>query len=159
MAGGFGLIGTVVGGGAAIWGARQQVRSQAAAEHSHWLRQMRREVYDMYLLGAYEVIDSFRLVVAATADGGPPEARQELERRLTRLTTLGTRVQLAGPTELDAIARQASLSLNRLGEELRSLRTADELASADLDPLLAEAAARVDAFSNAARRIIQQPPL
>ena len=64
VAGGFGLVGTLLGGVAAAWGsrmaaerttaaARQQALDQAVTDHAHWLRQQRLETYEG-LLGAYD---------------------------------------------------------------------------------------------------------
>lgn len=85
VAGGFGLVGTLLGGVAAAWGgsmaatrtaaaARQQALDQAVTDHAHWLRQQRLEAYEG-LLGAYdEMTRALAQAGEQAADAVPPNS-------------------------------------------------------------------------------------
>ncbi|MGW0467037.1 hypothetical protein ACWDX6_17430 [Streptomyces sp. NPDC003027] len=159
VAGGFGLIGAAIGGAAAVWGARQQVRAQAVIEHQHWSRQMQREAYEGFVTGAYEVIDSFRRLVAAFGTEGREALSDQLKRQLHDLLTLSAQVGLAGPDWVHELAHEASVKVTEAGERLLEVDTPSELrAASDLNPLMAEAARATDEFANGARLILQHPP-
>jgi hypothetical protein len=159
LAGSFGLLGAVIGGAAAVWGARQQVRGQAAAEHHHWSRQMRREAYEGFVTGATEVINSFMAFRRALSDGGHEAARDDVKHKLHALLYLGTRVTLAGPEDMNALAHQLSSALHSAGQRLMAIDSVDALAAADdLDPLLVAAGREGDKFTMAARLELQRPP-
>ena len=158
IAGGFGLVGAGIGGTAAVWGAKQQVRDQAAIEHSHWNRQMRREAYEAYLTEIYEVIDSLTEMVRAISAGDTVQARDQLERRLNRLIASGSRVALAGPGHVNRLAYRASRALHEVGSRLEAVQTRSELAATDYEPLLEAAGQAAEQFSNGARLILQNPP-
>lgn len=158
VAGGFGLLGAVIGGAAAVLGARQQVRAQATAEHQHWSRQMRREAYESFITGAYDVLGSFTTLMAAMLDGEHEAARDQVKRKLSALLALGTRVALAGPHRLNVLAHQAVEKLDAAGQYFVGINTLDDLAASDPDPLLEAAARATDAFTEAAQLELQRPP-
>ncbi|MGW9070256.1 hypothetical protein ACWGQT_12535 [Streptomyces yangpuensis] len=99
IAAGFGVVGTMVGGAAAVWGAKigaersaravgQQVQDQAAAEHAHWLRQQRSEAYELFE-DSYHEVD--RLVQRGEEQdiAAARESIRSLHRREARIEILG----------------------------------------------------------------------
>ncbi|MEU2539983.1 hypothetical protein [Streptomyces iakyrus] len=119
---------------------------------------MRREAYESFVTGAYEVLSSFTALIAAMLDGGHEAARDEVNRKLSALLALGTRVALAGPEHLNVLAHQAAEKLDAAGQYLIGIDTPADLAASDPDPLLEAAARATDEFTEAAQLELQRPP-
>ncbi|MFJ5728339.1 hypothetical protein [Streptomyces paradoxus] len=114
IAAGFGLVGAVVGGIAAVWGVkvgaersaqatRQQVQDQAAAEHDHWLRQQRLEAYQNFQ-------DTYGELVRLTALDGDEDlsAAAESARVLFRWSS---RIDILGPPNVAELADRVTSAL------------------------------------------------
>ncbi|MET7719057.1 hypothetical protein [Streptomyces sp. NPDC005407] len=124
IAAGFGVLGTVVGGAAAVWGAKigaersaqavkQQVKDQAAAEHAHWLRQQRLEAYERFD-DNYSQLS--RLVVRIEGDiSSAPDLIRDLAR-------CSSRIDILGPLEVSFRAVQIATALGVRIAELHMLR-------------------------------------
>nr|BFD83064.1 hypothetical protein StreXyl84_24650 [Streptomyces sp. Xyl84] len=121
IAAGVGLLGAVVGGAAAVWGAkigaersaravRQQVQDQAAAEHAHWLRQQRSEAYEQFE-------DAYNEVARRVELGEEEDVTQAVELIRT-LYRWQARIEILGPP---AVAESAEGVLSVLGMRLAAL--------------------------------------
>ncbi|MDF3141688.1 MULTISPECIES: hypothetical protein [unclassified Streptomyces] len=121
IAAGFGLLGAVVGGAAAVWGAKigaersahavkQQVQDQAAAEHAHWLRQQRSEAYEQFE-------DAYNEVSRLVELGEEQDVSQAVELIRT-LYRWQARIEILGPP---AVAESAEGVLSVLGMRLAAL--------------------------------------
>ncbi|MFI0238228.1 hypothetical protein [Streptomyces sp. NPDC016845] len=98
----FGLVGTVVGGLAAIWGAkvgaeraaqaaRQQAVDQAEFERSHWLRQQRLELFAEFLARSREWQ---KIALASEKAFESPESRENYREEMAGISDLFSRLIL-----------------------------------------------------------------
>ncbi|MFJ8152240.1 hypothetical protein [Streptomyces sp. NPDC094468] len=124
IAAGFGVLGTAVGGAAAVWGAKigaersaqavkQQVRDQTAAEHAHWLRQQRLEAYERFEDNYSQLA---RLAVRIDGDVSPAA---DLLRDLAHCSS---RIEILGPLEVSFRSVQIATALGVRVAQLHVLR-------------------------------------
>ncbi|MGA5038303.1 hypothetical protein ACPCA8_14745 [Streptomyces capoamus] len=128
------------------------------AEHSHWHRQLRREAYDAFLAALYEVVEAVHAVIGVRADQAALDlAARELDRRTNTLQASGIRVELAGPDQVDSLAKEAFDALERLSALLvRDLQ--GEAVTEDINALFEEAGRKAEELSRAMRSVLREPP-
>ncbi|WP_128146072.1 MULTISPECIES: hypothetical protein [unclassified Streptomyces] len=131
IAGIAGLVGAGVGGLATAYGARigaqktleaaqTQVERQATAEHAHWVREQRRQVYSavVELEAAHTIAINGYQVQLERGDTPTTEQLHGLEDRYNRIAEVIACAHLWGPYEL---ATKATLLRSAIAEEISSL--------------------------------------
>lgn len=131
IAGIAGLVGAGVGGLATAYGARigaqktleaaqTQVERQATAEHAHWVREQRRQVYSavVELEAAHTIAINGYQVQLERGAAPTTEQLHGLEDRYNRIAEVIACAHLWGPYEL---ATKATLLRSALAEEISSL--------------------------------------
>ncbi|MFF9810733.1 hypothetical protein ACF1G5_37545 [Streptomyces coeruleorubidus] len=120
LAGAVGVVGTALGGVAAIYGAKigaagnaaallQQVKRQTEAERSQWIRGQRVAAYQQFL----RVWDEYTLARGAFHTERPPNYAnwRSVQQLAGRLATATFHIRIVGPEGVTTVAQQAADSV------------------------------------------------
>ncbi|MGW1099165.1 hypothetical protein ACWD5W_25575 [Streptomyces sp. NPDC002455] len=157
-----GVLGAAVGGGCAIGAAALTGRKQAAAQHSHWRRQLRRDAYASLLSCAFKKSGEIDKVQTALLRGSldlataalPPALELEALHEACNLVALeGPQAASRAAGELlTAISGRVPLLL--LAVEQGSLGGEDDLLSFECEQRRREASEALEAFKVLAQRLL-----
>ncbi|NUK09178.1 hypothetical protein HRW18_14430 [Streptomyces lunaelactis] len=163
----FGLVGAVVGGGAAVWGARigshktaeallEQTRIQALAEHGRWHQQTRLDAYEAFIVAITDASNALLAWQRAIAGGDASEMPADVVDGMFAMSRASTRVDVAGPASIarlaESISEEIMAGMNMCGTN-RS-QWSQEI-DTQFDQVLERASTSTDMFSQSAREILE----
>ncbi|NEB16192.1 hypothetical protein [Streptomyces coelicoflavus] len=177
IAGVAGLVGAGIGGLATAYGARigaqksmeavqVQVQRQSTAEHKHWVREQRRQVYtqvaDAYADCAKAATRCFERMNERNAI--PSDLMESLDSAVDGLTIMRGHIQLWGPPNLEGAVFLLTSEVAALQEEIQRwpaiYTTWDDSAMAEHSDRCNEQASRAieatNSFLGAARRTLAE---